>query len=186
MRKTIFGFNQQKAVQLGLTTDDLLLLNYIEFAQNSHKMLHKEVDGISYVYLSHKHIREDLPILSWSEGTLKNRVLRLKQLNIIASVCDKNGSGTRTYYTLTEFAQTTLFEDLMYTDNQDDNSDVTPELRQTSLQNDVRRHSKMTSYNKLVDSNIAITVGDNPHDTVIVPGYDTNKEYEVETVKKDI
>ena len=38
--------------------------------------------------------------------------------------------------------------------------------------------------NRLVDSNIDVTVGDNPHNTVIVPGYDTNKEYDVTTVKK--
>ncbi len=38
---------------------------------------------------------------------------------------------------------------------------------------------------QLVDSNIDITVGEkNPNDTVIVDGYDTNKEYEVTTVKK--
>ena len=38
--------------------------------------------------------------------------------------------------------------------------------------------------NQLVDSNIDITVGDNPNDTVKVDGYDTNKEYDVTTVKK--
>ncbi len=37
---------------------------------------------------------------------------------------------------------------------------------------------------QLVDSNIDITVGDNPNDTVKVDGYDTNKEYDVTTVKK--
>lgn len=36
---------------------------------------------------------------------------------------------------------------------------------------------------KLVDSNIDLTVGENPNDTVIVGGYDPNKEYEVTTVK---
>ncbi len=37
---------------------------------------------------------------------------------------------------------------------------------------------------QLIDSNIDITVGENPNDTVIVDGYDTNKQYEVTTVKK--
>ena len=36
---------------------------------------------------------------------------------------------------------------------------------------------------RLVDSNIDVTVGENPHNTVKVDGYDTNKEYDVTTVK---
>lgn len=141
MRNTIFGFNQQKAIELNLSVNDLLLLNYIQTAHANPKMKHIVVDEVSYVFLSHSKIHEDIPILSYTEGTLKNKLLQFKKQNILDSQLHKTPTGgTMAYYSLTKFATEQLFEEY---------SDVIYKLPQRSSQSDVRGHSEVTSYNNL-------------------------------------
>ena len=151
MRRTVFGFNQQKAIELGLTTNELLLLHYIHLAQTAPKMLHKEIDGVSYVYLSHKHIRNDLPILGYSEGTLKNKLSDLKNRGVIQSVLDRMSSGTMAYYTITKSVIEQLFEDYA---EEESNEQVT-KLLPTRSQNDyLPGNENVASNNSLLNNNL--------------------------------
>ena len=132
MRNTIFGFNQIDAIELGLDTNDLLILDYIIRANGNPIMHHILENDISYVWLSHTKIHEDLPILNITEGTLKNKLTTLKKLGLIESkqVQDTIRRGSKTYYTVTEKVI----------------------LMTTSLKNDLvdrPRHSEMTSDNTL-------------------------------------
>ena len=104
MRTTILGFNQTNAIELGLNTDDLLILDYIIRANGNPTMYHISEDNISYVWLSHTKIHEDLPILNMAESTLKNRLVTLKKLGLIESkqFQDIGKRGSKTYYTVTE------------------------------------------------------------------------------------
>ena len=143
MKYSILGFNQEKIVNYAVNDEDkvlkcdltdLLILNYIIYAQANPKLLHEN----NYVWLQHEHIREDLPILNIAEGTLKNRLTKLRKMNLIDSVvkANNNGQGTKTFYATTSFCYDMVFES-------------------TSLKNDVvdeARHSKMTSNNKQLDN----------------------------------
>lgn len=104
MRISILGFNQAKVVELKLTTNDLLLLQYIMYANSEPTMKHIVEDEIAYVWLQHNKIQEDLPILNITEGTLKNKLtdFRNKGLIISKTVANTQGRGSRTYYTVTE------------------------------------------------------------------------------------
>lgn len=144
MKYSILGFNQEKIVVYnkdGLKCDliDLLLLNYIIYAQANPKMKHRVDDEMKpCVWLQHEHILEDLPILNITEGTLKNRLTKLRKMELITSktIANENSQGSRTYYRTTSFLYDMLFET-------------------TSLKNDVieePRHSKMTS-NTQVNNN---------------------------------
>jgi len=146
MRRTVFGFNQQKALELGLTLQDLLLLNYIQLANSSHKMKHiDDENGNPYVFISHTKLHEDIPILNYTEGTLKNKLSQLKKQGIIVSMLDrKDLNGTRAYYALSELALDELFEDYI-----EDNNQVISELPTRSLINDQPGNLEVTSYNKL-------------------------------------
>lgn len=135
MRTSILGFNQSKAIELGLTTNDLLLLQYIMYANSEPTMKHIVEDEIAYVWLQHAKIQEDLPILNITEGTLKNKLSEFRNKGLIASktVSNTSGRGSRAYYTITELT-TSLIND--------------PVNATKSLQNDVVEgpsHSKMTS-----------------------------------------
>lgn len=132
MRNSILGFNQEDAIELGLTTDDLLILDYIIRANGTPNMHHIISDEVSYVWLSHQKIHEDLPILNITEGTLKNKLLHLKNLGLIQSkqIASSSGRGSKTFYSVTMTCV-----------------DMT-----TSRQNDVvsrPRHARMTSDNSV-------------------------------------
>jgi hypothetical protein len=142
MRTSILGFNQAKAIELNLTTNDLLLLQYIMYANSEPTMKHIVENEVAYVWLNHNKIQEDLPILNITEGTLKNKLSEFKSKGLIASklVSNTSGRGSRAYYTITEMTTSLL------------NDPVSPT---TSLQNDTvegPRHSKMTSNIEIVDN----------------------------------
>lgn len=135
MRTSILGFNQSKAIELGLTTNDLLLLQYIMYANSEPTMRHIVEDEIAYVWLNHNKIQEDLPILNITEGTLRNKLAEFKSKGLITSkiIANTSGRGSRAYYTITELT-TSLINDTVNAT--------------TSFQNDTvegPHHSKMTS-----------------------------------------
>ena len=133
---------------MGLKITDLMILQYIINACGSVGMRHKLDDANNpYVWIQHSKLLEDLPILDISEGTLKNKILALKDNDFIASIIVNNESsrGSRTYYGITEKTMSLLY----------DINDV--ENTTTSLQNDLvtrPRHFKMTSDNILESNNI--------------------------------
>ena len=143
MRNSIFGFSQNMAITYNLKLDDLLLLQYIMQANSEPGMFHiLDENETCYVWLSHTKIQEDLPILGITEGTLKNKLSKLKTSGFInsKSIANKSARGTRTYYCITEKTMS-LLNDMEKT---------------TSFSSDVKpgpRHSLMTSYNKLNNDN---------------------------------
>lgn len=152
MKYSILGFNQEKIVAYdkdGLRCDltDLLLLNYIVYAQANPKMKHimDESDN-PCVWLYHEYILNELPILNISEGTLKNRLTKLRKMELITSktVANENSQGSRTYYRTTSLLYDMLFET-------------------TSFKNDAleeSHHSKMTS-NTFTNSNTKVNKNSN-------------------------
>jgi DNA-binding HxlR family transcriptional regulator len=135
VRTSILGFNQSKAIELNLTTNDLLLLQYIMYANSEPTMRHIVEDEIAYVWLNHNKIQEDLPILNITEGTLRNKLSEFKTKGLITSkiVANTSGRGSRAYYTITELTTSLINDTVSAT---------------TSFQNDTvegPHHSKMTS-----------------------------------------
>ncbi len=152
MKYSILGFNQEKIItyskdDLRCDLTDLVLLNFILYAQSNPKMKHiMDEENQPCVWLQHEHILSELPILNITEGTLKNRLLKLRRMDLIASktVANENTKGTRTYY-----RTTALLYDMIF-DSTSLKNDVKDET--TSLKNDVKdvpRHSKMTSDNSI-------------------------------------
>ena len=164
MRTSILGFNQAKAIELSLTTNDLLLLQYIMYAHSEPTMKHIVEDEIAYVWLNHNKIQEDLPILNITEGTLRNKLSEFKNKGLITSkiVANTSGRGSRAYYTITELT-TSLINDTVNAT--------------TSFQNDTvegPHHSKMTSNIELVgdkELNIINDISTQPEDDCSSKGY---------------
>ena len=140
MRYSILGFNQEKVMQTQLDMTDLMLLNYILTACGSPVMKHMLTkDGKPLVWINHKKLSEDLPILRLSEGSLRNRIAKLKQDGYLYSetVAGESKRGTKTYYGLTELTMSLIYD---------------MEITTMSSKNDMNerpRHSKMTSNNVL-------------------------------------
>jgi DNA-binding PadR family transcriptional regulator len=142
-------------------------------------MKHIVEDEISYVWLQHAKIQEDLPILNISEGTLKNKLSEFKAKGLINSkiVSNTSGRGSRAYYTITDLT-TSLLNDSVSTT--------------TSPKNDVNTrpsHSKMTSNivlnnDKVVNTNINISSAGKDKSENIVDDY-TSKGYSKEDLRDE-
>ena len=108
MKYCILGFNQKKVMKLNipvtqkkpLNMNDLILLDYIQKAVTSYKLEHiTDEYGISYVWLNHKKILADLPILNVGEQRLAEMLTRLVdfQLITVTIVRDANYRGSKSY-----------------------------------------------------------------------------------------
>lgn len=142
MRQSVLGFNQSKAIQSNLDLTDLLLLQYIMLANGTPSMKHLVKDDVSYVWLSHSKIHEDLPILDITEGTLRNRLMILKKTGWIMSETLQTANGTNTYYSVT-IKTISLINDTEVETDEPCHSKMTRPC-----------HSKMTSDNKLEDNKL--------------------------------
>ena len=96
------GFNQKKLLQYDLNMNEVLLLDYIYNAVASPTMVHKINNEIFYVWLNHKKILEDLPILNIGEDRLKRLIKHLDDLHLIQSIRDLHGKGSKSYYCITK------------------------------------------------------------------------------------
>lgn len=103
MRYSIFDFNQEMCVSLGLTMDDLLLMDYIQRAAANPSMKHHNKYSL-YVWLSHEKILQDLPILNISKETLKKHLKKLVDLELLdrAVISNDKNRGSKAYYGLTD------------------------------------------------------------------------------------
>lgn len=139
MRYTVLGFNQESLIKYDLNMNEVLLLDYIYNAVASPTMIHKIDNDISYVWLNHKKVLEDLPILNIGEDRLKRVLQHLLELHLIQSIREIHGKGSRAYYCITKEC-----EELRYSPH---------EVLKTTLHNDVRSVENNTSYNKLNSNN---------------------------------
>lgn len=102
MRYSIFDFNQQLCTELGLTVNELLLLDYIQKAVANPKMKHCSHDPLC-VWLYHQKILDDLPILNISESTLKKWLKNLVDKGLLKrETVHSKSYGIKAYYGVTD------------------------------------------------------------------------------------
>ena len=162
MKYSILGFNQELIMLTSLTLRDLLILQYIMNACGSPSMNHIVQDEKSYVWLDHKKVLDDIPILRIGEQSLKNILSTMKYDGYIDSiqVANKGLAGSRTYYTITKRT-----EDLMYSP---DVLKKVPQdvLKKVPLDNSVNNNildSKLEEVSTNVDTEIPKEISsDNP------------------------
>lgn len=172
MRATILGFNQSKAIELNLTINDLLLLQYIMYANSEHTMKHIVEDEISYVWLQHAKIQEDLPILNITEGTLKNKLSEFKNKGLIASkiVANTSGRGSRAYYTITELTTSLLNDSVNQTTSSENDVNTRPSHSKMTS-NTVLNNDNIVNTNNIINDIISTTESDNTVDDCNSKGY---------------
>lgn len=109
MRYNIHGFSQHRAVELGLTNDDLLVLRWFVDFCSSGKMQKIEESGKTYYWVRYQAVLDDLPILSIGKDRLfrkhfrtlcEARILVHKHINV---------GGRFSYYCLGENYETLVY-----------------------------------------------------------------------------
>ena len=111
MRYTTMGFNQEKAVELGLDLTDLCILKWIQEALARPKMSKIQEEDDIYVWMDYTTFIKDYPILKIQKSALTKRTTALVEKGVILRkrIANKGNKGSRSYFTLTE-----LFETLVY------------------------------------------------------------------------
>ena len=103
-------FPQAKLLALreeGIKLDfsDLALIEYVAWARGSNTMLkhYEEETNMTFVWISHKKMLEDMPFMDIKESALKKKLNKLCQVGLLdyKLFANKKGRGTRAYYTLT-------------------------------------------------------------------------------------
>lgn len=83
MRQYIFDFEQEIVVKLGLSVNELLILDYLIkfFDSGSQHVLN--INGKKYAWINYKKLLSDLPILNICERAMRNIFIKLEKNNII-------------------------------------------------------------------------------------------------------
>ena len=103
MKYTIMGFNQAKAVELNLDTDDLLILSYFSDFRDTELMVSEEFEGKRYYWLRYDALLENLPILGLkSKDALRRRLKKLQDAKVLCHYCKKTKEGTYSFYGVDE------------------------------------------------------------------------------------
>ena len=98
MKFSILGFSQQKAVELGLESNDLLVLRwFVDFA-GTIKMKTMLIENKVYYWINYQTVLDELPILKVSKQTLyKKHFMNLCKADVLNHKQIKEG-GTFSYY----------------------------------------------------------------------------------------
>lgn len=101
MKYTIEGFNQEKAIELGLDLEDLMILRWI--VDFSPKMTKKIIDNKEYFWINYQSILEDMPILNFkSKDRLYRKLKEMANKGILIHKGIKDKEGSFSYYTYGE------------------------------------------------------------------------------------
>lgn len=98
MKYEVLGFYQQRAVELGLCSDDLLVLRwFVDFA-GTNKMQSMIINNQIYYWVNYSTVLKELPILKISKQTLyKKHFTNLCNANVLIHKQVKEG-GNFSYY----------------------------------------------------------------------------------------
>ncbi len=98
MKYTIEGFSQEKAIEYGLTLEQLLILRW--FVDFYPKMSETSIEGKIYKWINYKALLEDMPILNFtSKDRLYRKLKDMVDKEILEHKTVKNIDGTFAYYT---------------------------------------------------------------------------------------
>lgn len=83
MRNYIFEFKQDKAIEFGLKTNDLLLLDYMLKFFNTDQIKRQRKGEKFYCRLTYNKVLSDLPILRVKERQLRNMIVALEKKGLL-------------------------------------------------------------------------------------------------------
>jgi len=101
MKYTIEGFGQAKLLEHGLDHRDAIFLRWFADFQQTDQMLCLHQNGISFFWLRHSYIAEQLPIIGLhSETSVRHYLKRLVDAGVLhrTTKADGEGRGSRAYY----------------------------------------------------------------------------------------
>lgn len=93
MKVSIEGFDQSRAVELGLCVADVVLLRWFVDFSNTGAMEKRVIDGKEYFWISYEYVLQELPILKISKKTLYRCFKELVDKGILTHAFVKDGGA---------------------------------------------------------------------------------------------
>lgn len=163
MKYNVLGFYQPRAVELGLCSDDLLVLRwFVDFA-GTPKMRTMIIDNQIYYWVNYSTVLEELPILRISKQTLyKKHFTNLCNANVLTHKQVKDG-GNFSYY-----CYGINYETLVYLQSEEDPSVKNNDLVSKSTKGSVETYQTLVSKStkQRLDNNI-INLQDNKKENIL-------------------
>ncbi|MCF0147556.1 MAG: hypothetical protein HUJ77_04070 [Clostridium sp.] len=152
MKYSFLGYSVKKIMKFDLDVKDLAILRYFDDFMESGKMNYEVIEGVKYYWISYKNIEDELPFLSLRKRSIMMRMLKLRDLGILAHYTKKEG-GTFSYYALGE-----KYKELLYiNDNNDDyrNNNTNEENNINIIQDNSANKNTIIndSFNRVVTNN---------------------------------
>lgn len=94
MKYTIMGFQQEKLIELGLKTDDALVLNCIKDMYASPTMEFKNFDGIRYMWINYTWLLKQIPIIG-SKSNLTKKIKKYSDEDLLLRVQEFEKKGVK-------------------------------------------------------------------------------------------
>ena len=95
MKYTVEGFNQEKAIELELDVNDLIILRWL--VQFSNNMKQKVIEETTYYWVTYEKLLNDLPILNVKKRALQYKLDKLIRAKILIHKNIKE-DGNFSYY----------------------------------------------------------------------------------------
>ena len=148
MKYSFLGYNVKKIMEFNLDVKDLAILRYFDDFMESGKMNYEVIEGVKYYWVSYKNIEDELPFLGLGKRSIMMRMLKLRDLGILAHYTKKEG-GTFFYYSLGE-----KYKELLYVNTNDDkdNSDY-KNSNTIKKENDISINNAVTNNEEAVENN---------------------------------
>ncbi len=99
MKYTIHGFSQKVAIEMGLKSDELLLLRWFVDFMGTNRMKKFFVEDECFYWVRYDAILEDLPILNCKKRTIADKFKNLVDAGILKNMTLKQG-GTYSVYAI--------------------------------------------------------------------------------------
>lgn len=117
MQFSFLGYSVKKIMELELDVKDVTILRFFDDFRQSGRMNYDVIDGVKYYWISYQNIENELPFLGLGKRSIMMRMLKLRDLGVLAHYTKKEG-GTFSYYALGE-----KYRELLYIKNNNDSND---------------------------------------------------------------
>jgi hypothetical protein len=94
LKYTIMGFKQKKLLELGLKTDDALLLSVIKDIYASPTMESKIFNGEKYIWINYTWLLNQIPIIGSKRNT-KRRIEKFEEFGLLDRELEHSKNGTK-------------------------------------------------------------------------------------------
>lgn len=154
MKFSFLGYSVKKIMEFDLDVKDLAILRYFDDFMESGKMNYEVIEGVKYYWISYKNIEDELPFLGLGKRSIMMRMLKLKDLGILAHYTKKEG-GTFSYYALGE-----KYKELLYVNDNNDKDNYTSSNKNKENNIDIVKYNSVTNntiindtFNKALNTN---------------------------------